>query len=63
MQIHTVWRVFCLQPKALPEGAAAGTMAQAWDVATEIEAVGDGEGLEVPSKELHEACFEVLEVF
>ena len=39
MQIHTVWRVFCLQPKALPEGAAAGTMAQAWDVTTEIEAV------------------------
>ena len=63
MQIHTTPMEFGLQPKALPEGVAAGTMAQAWDVATEIKAVGDGEGLEVPSKELHEACFEVLEVF
>jgi len=62
MQMHRIVMVFGLQPKALSEGALARTMAQAWDVATEIEAVGDGEGLEVPSCELQETCREVREV-
>ena len=62
MHMHTISMVFGLQPKALLEGAAAGTMAQAWHVAAEIEATGDGEGLEVPSDELQETCCEVSEV-
>ena len=62
MRMHRIVMVFGLQPKALSEGARARTMAQAWDVATEIEAIGDGDGLEVPSCELQETCREVREV-